>query len=59
MIYKEYPHTDLGERAAELFAIAADAAEGRTRPVMAAWDCRMVGSFRTTEQPLQRFVDRM
>ncbi len=59
VIYKEYPHTDIGDRAAELFAIAADAAEGRTRPVMAAFDCRMIGSFRTTEQPLRGIVDRM
>lgn len=59
VIYKEYPHVDIGDRAEELFAIAADAAEGRTRPVMAMWDCRMVGSFRTTEQPLRGFVDRM
>lgn len=59
VIYKEYPHTDIGDRAADLFAVVADAAEGRTRPVMAAWDCRMVGTFRTTEPPLRGFVDRM
>lgn len=59
VIYKEYPHVDIGDRAAELFALAADAAEGRTRPVMAMHDCRMIGTFRTTEQPLRGFVDRM
>ncbi len=59
VIYKEYPHVDIGERAQELFVLAADAVEGRTRPVMATYDCRMIGTFRTTEQPLRGFVDRM
>ena len=57
--YKEYPHVDIPERAEELFTLCADAAEGRTRPVMAAFDCRMIGSFRTTEQPLRGFVDKL
>jgi microcystin degradation protein MlrC len=57
--YKEYPHVDIPERAEELFTLVADAAEGRTRPTMAAWDCRMIGTFRTTEQPMRGFVDRM
>src|SRR6185369_9630123 len=47
------------ERAEDLFTLVADAAEGRTRPVMAAFDCRMIGTFRPTEQPMRGFVDRM
>ena len=35
VIFKEYPHTDINERAEELFAIIADAAEAKTRPTMA------------------------
>ncbi len=57
--YKEYPHVDIPERAEELFALCAGAAEGRTRPVMATFDCRMIGTFRTTEQPLRAFVDKL
>jgi microcystin degradation protein MlrC len=57
--YKEYPHIDITERAAELFQIVTDAARGRTRPVMATFDCHMIGTFRTQEQPLRSFVDRM
>ena len=57
--YKEYPHTDIGERAPELYRICMDAAAGRTRPVMALHDCRMAGTFRPTEQPVRGFVDRM
>lgn len=57
--YKEYPHIDIPDRAADLFRLAVDAAEGRTRPVMASFDCRMIGTYRTTEQPLRGFVDHM
>jgi microcystin degradation protein MlrC len=57
--YKEYPHVDIHIRAEELFQLAADAAVGKTRPVMAAFDCRMINTYRTTEQPLRGFVDKM
>jgi microcystin degradation protein MlrC len=57
--YKEYPHTDIGTRARELFELIADAAGGRTRPRMGLFDCRMLSTFRTQEQPLRGFVDRM
>jgi microcystin degradation protein MlrC len=57
--YKEYPHVDIPERAEHLFTLIADAATGLTRPVMAAFDCRMIGSFRPTAQPMRGFVDQM
>ena len=57
--YKEYPHVDIPARADDLFRIIAAAAEGTTRPVMAVFDCRMINTYRTTEQPLRGFVDRM
>ena len=59
VIYKEYPHVDPMERAAELFAICADAAERKVRPVMARYDCRMMGSYRTPVEPMKSFVARM
>ena len=54
VIYKEYPHTDIRERAAELFAICDDAAAGRVRPVMAAAPLHMVGIFGTTARAAGR-----
>ncbi len=57
--YKEFPHVDIPDRAEDLFNLAADAAAGKTRPVMAAFDCRMINTYRTTEQPLRGFVDRI
>jgi len=57
--FKEYPHTDIGDRAPELYRICLDAAAGRVRPVMALYDCRMVATFRPTIPPVRGFVDRM
>ena len=59
VIFKEYPHVDVTDRAEELFRIVADALAGRSRPVMAMHDCRIVGIFPTTRQPVRGFVDRM
>jgi microcystin degradation protein MlrC len=59
VIYKEYPHTDTLERAKELFVILADAAEGKTKPAMALFDCRMIGLFHTSPEPMRGFVDDM
>jgi microcystin degradation protein MlrC len=57
--YKEYPHVDIPDRAAELFALTADAAEGRTTPVMREFDCRMICAMHTPYAPMRGFVDRM
>lgn len=57
--YKEYPHVDIPERARDLFRLAADAAEGRTRPVMRDFDCRMICAMHTPYEPMRGFVDAM
>ena len=57
--YKEYPHTDSAARARELFDLAADTASGGIRPVMEAYDCRMIAMYHTTKQPMRGFVDAM
>ena len=59
MTFKEYPHVDIPDRAADLFTIVADAAAGRTRPVMAMYDCRMINMYPTTREPGQSFVQKM
>ena len=57
--FKEYPHTDLAERARELYALCLDAAAGRVHPVIAYHDCRMVSMWRTPVEPMKSFVARM
>ena len=59
VIYKEYPHIDVRERAAELFDIAERTLAGAIKPVMALHDCRMLGIYPTTREPVRGFVDRM
>jgi microcystin degradation protein MlrC len=57
--YKEYPHIDPADRAVELFIMAADAATGKTRPVMRAHDCKMLTIIRTLTEPGKSFVQAM
>jgi microcystin degradation protein MlrC len=59
VMYKEYPHTDPLERAKELFTICADSVAGKIQPVMARYDCRMMGTYRTPVEPMKSFVERM
>jgi microcystin degradation protein MlrC len=57
--FKEYPHVDFVARASELFTIVDDAANRRTRPRLAAFDCRMIGGYHTTAEPMRSYVDRL
>lgn len=59
VIFKEYPHIDIVDRAADLFEIVADAAEGKIKPTMALYDCRMIGMYLTPFEPMRTFVDEM
>ncbi|TDR89194.1 M81 family metallopeptidase [Enterovirga rhinocerotis] len=59
VVFKEYPHTDIGIRAPELYRICVDAAEGAPRPVTVYADCRMVSMWRTSFPPMRAFVERM
>jgi microcystin degradation protein MlrC len=56
---KEYPHVDGNDRAVELFDLALSARQQRIRPVMALFDCRMMGFYPTSREPLRSFVDSM
>ena len=57
--YKEYPHVDATLRLQELLRIVLDTAAGRCRPTAAMFDCRMVGLWHTTREPMAGFVRRM
>ncbi|HWA92189.1 MAG TPA: M81 family metallopeptidase [Rhizomicrobium sp.] len=59
VLMKEYPHTDYLERGRELFDICVGAAEGRLSPKMHLFDCRMVGFYPTTTEPMRSLVDKM
>ena len=57
--FKEYPHTDFLERGAELADLCADTAAGKIRPAMSTFDCRMIGIYHTSREPMRSFVDRL
>ncbi|WP_342164903.1 M81 family metallopeptidase [Methylobacterium sp. SD21] len=59
VIYKEYPHTDIVDRARDLYPLVVATVEKRIRPVMAYGDCRMVSMWKTTREPIAGFVRRM
>jgi microcystin degradation protein MlrC len=59
VIYKEYPHVDVAERAAELFDLLQGLLAGRIRPVMALVDMALLGIFPTTAEPMAGIVARM
>jgi microcystin degradation protein MlrC len=54
---KEYPHIDFRERARELYDLCRRTAKGEIRPVSALFDCRMVGFYPTTTEPMRSLTD--
>jgi microcystin degradation protein MlrC len=59
VIYKHYPHVDVAERADEVFSLLHRMLDGAVRPVMAVYDCAMLGIYPTTAEPLAGMVERM
>jgi microcystin degradation protein MlrC len=59
ILYKEFPHTDVAERAEELLTLVLAAIRKQIKPVMSVFDCRQIGSYPTTLPLMRGFVDRM
>jgi len=57
--WKEYPHTDIVERAEELLDLLARQAEGRIHLTGACVDCEMISMIFTTQEPGASLVARM
>jgi len=57
--FKEYPHTDVLERAYELVDLCAAQVERKVRLVGAAVDCGMIVTLHTSREPARGFVDRI
>jgi microcystin degradation protein MlrC len=56
ILMKEYPHSDYAERARELYSICTRTAAGKLRPTSALFDCRMLGFYPTTTEPMSGLV---
>lgn len=59
ILMREYPHIDGQARMDDLYRLCLDTKAGRVRPVSAVRDCRMVGTWPTTDQPMRAFVDQL
>ncbi|MGF9694469.1 M81 family metallopeptidase [Rhizobium sp. 0TCS1.26] len=59
VVFKEFPHTDFVDRAEDLWRIAVDTLEGRVKPAMSVFDCRMIDVFPTSREPMRSFVDKL
>ncbi|MGH8506380.1 MAG: M81 family metallopeptidase [Stenotrophobium sp.] len=57
--YKEYPHIDGIDRLRELYALLVRTVAGEIRPTSAVVDCRMIGLWHTTREPMISFVKLM
>jgi microcystin degradation protein MlrC len=57
--WKEYPHTDILERAHDLLALCAAKQQGLIRPRAAIVDAGMVAMLHTTRDPARGFIDRV
>ena len=55
--FKEYPHIDIHDRAIELYHLAVKARRGDIKPVMALFDCKMVGVYSTFTPVMRQFVE--
>jgi microcystin degradation protein MlrC len=57
--FLEFPHTDFVERAEHVVDLALRTLRGEIKPVMSAFDCRMIDVFPTSREPMRGFVDRI
>ena len=55
----EYPHTDYPERTQHVYTLLDRAVRGEVLPVSLAWRIPLLGIFRTTEGPMQSFVEKL
>ena len=57
--FKEYPHTDILERAYDLIDLCVARRQGRVLPTRAVFDCEMITIMHTSREPMRSFVDRL
>ncbi|MEO6967618.1 MAG: M81 family metallopeptidase [Rhodanobacteraceae bacterium] len=56
ILAKEYPHIDYMDRGRELYDICVRSVQGRCSPTPALFDCRMLGWYPTTLEPMRSLV---
>ena len=56
---KEFPHTDVVERAEDVLDLVLRTLRREIKPVMSLYDCRQISSYPTTLPLMRAFVDRI
>ncbi len=59
ILYKEFPHTDVVDRAEDLLTLVLKTIRKEIKPTQALYDARQIGSYPTTLPLMRAFVDRM
>ena len=59
VLYKEFPHTDVVDRAEEVLDLVLATLAGKIKPVMSVYDCRQIQSYPTTLPLMRGFVDKI
>lgn len=59
ILYKEFPHTDVVDRAEDLLTLVLKTIRKQIKPTQALYDARQIGSYPTTLPLMRAFVDRM
>lgn len=57
--FKEYPHTDILERAYDLVDLCVAKYQGLTKPTLGVYDCEMISIMHTSREPMRSFVDSL
>lgn len=57
--FKEYPHTDILERAYDLIDLCAAKVQGKINPTKFVYDCQMISIMHTSREPMRTFVDKL
>ncbi|MEK1890471.1 MAG: M81 family metallopeptidase, partial [Phyllobacterium sp.] len=57
--FLEFPHTDFYERGEHVVDLALSSLKGEIKPVISTFDCRMIGVYPTSREPMRSYVDRM
>lgn len=57
--FKMYPHTDVAERAAELYHITRKIADKALKTQHSSYDCQMINLFPTGRSPIKEFIEHI
>lgn len=59
VFYKTFLHTDIQDRAEELFELFVKTINGKITPVMAVADCKMIDFFDEAIEPMKSFLNKV